>query len=151
MTQQKVKEPQGAGQQDSPKYFIDEAWYEAQNRSFQYMISSRVEGLAPKEKPTTEKAPKRRGKAAAAPNPKIATMESLSKIEGFIRPELSVLESVFRLLLVHQNKPMDVEQISQELAEHGIGVMDTRVVNPQSLTRMLDADFHYGFRRYSED
>lgn len=146
MAQQTMKEAQTEGAQ-MPKYHIDEAWYEVQHRSFQYMIESRVEALeGQKEKPAEKATTRKRAKAG----PKPTGMESLSKIEGFVHPELSILEAVFRLLLVHQNKPMDAAEISQELAEHGIGVMDTRVVNPQSLVRMLDADFHYGFKRYQE-
>jgi hypothetical protein len=133
---------QQTAQTANPKYFIDEAWYEANSRSLQHMIDSRMEGEGQKEKGGEEKAPRRKSRSAKAP-----TMETLSKVEGFIRPELSIMEAVFRLLLVNQNKPMDVEQISQELAEHGIGVMDTRVVSPQALRRMLDNDFHYGIRR----
>lgn len=132
----------------SPKYFIDEGWYTLQSRSLQHMIDSRIipaEGY--QEKAPEKPAPRRKTKAVPSKTP---TMESLSKLEGFINPDLTILEAVFRLLLVNQNKPMDVEQISQELAEHGIGVMDTRVVNPTSLARMLDADFHYGIRRHVE-
>ena len=140
-----MKAAQAEGAQ-MPKYHIEEAWYELQHRSFQYMIESRVqalEGLKPKP---AEKATKKRAKAGSKPT----GMESLDKIAGFVHPKLSILENVFRLFLVHQNKPMDAGEISQELAEHGIGVMDTRVVNPQSIIRMLDADFHYGFKRYQE-
>ena len=152
MPAQSIKDTQPSTQA-SPKYHIDQRWYEAQHRSFQYMIDSRIEGLEePKAKAAApDKAPRRRGaKAAADASPKVTTMEALSKLEGFVHPQLSILESVFRLLLVHQNKPMNAEELSQELAEHGIGVMDTRVVTPQSLTRMLDADFHYGIQRVEE-
>ncbi|MBF8299115.1 MAG: hypothetical protein HW397_164 [Dehalococcoidia bacterium] len=133
----------------SPKYFIDEGWYELQSRSLQHMIDSRMSSVETAQVKAPEK-PSSRRKAKAA-TVKAPTMESLSKVEGFIHPDLTILEAVFRLLLVNQNKPMDVQQISQELAEHGIGVMDTRMVNPQSLTRMLDSDFHYGIRRHSGD
>ena len=150
MAQDTMKGAPAEGASKSPRYFIDEAWYELQSRSFQHMIDSRIEAVeGPTKKPVEKPVKRGRGKAAAATS-KTPTMKSLSKVEGFIHPELSVLEAVFRLLLVHQNKPMDAEQISQELAEHGIGVMDTRVVNAHSLTRMLDADFHYGIRRHPE-
>ena len=143
-----MKSAQIEGTSKAPKYFIDEAWYELKSRSFQHMIDSRIEAVEdPTEKPTERAVKRGKGKAAAAVS-KTATMDSLSKVEGFIHHELSVLETVFRLLLVHRNKPMYAEEMSQELAEHGIGVMDTRVVNAHSLTRMLDADFHYGIRRH---
>ena len=123
-----------------PKYFIDEGWFERRGRSFQYMIESRLSGMElPVGKPT-----RKRGKTAS----KAPSMEDLSQIEGFVNPELPVLEAVFRLLLIHQNKPLDVEQIGQELAERGLGVLDARVITPETLTRMLDHDFHYGIKRY---
>jgi len=147
MTQQGIVQD-AAEKSQNPKYFIDEAWYQAHKRSLQHMVDSRMEAMdGQKEKAAAEKpAPRRRGARAAA---KSTPMESLAKVEGFIHPELTLLEAVFRLLLVHQNKPMDVEQISQELAEHGIGVTDTRVVNARSLARLLDGDFHYGIKRYA--
>ena len=129
-----------------PSYHIDEAWYEQQGRSLRYMIESRTEGIEPAAVKAQEKPSKRKTKAIAVT--KGVSMESLAKLEGFIRPELTILEAIFRLILVHQNKPLPATQISEELAEHGIGVMDSRVVRPGNLVRMLDADFHYGIRRF---
>ena len=140
------KTPEGTDaekEEKPPKYHIDESWFERQSRSLQNMIDSRVPaaGLSG-EKPT-----RKRGKAAS----KGTSMADLARVEGFVTPELPILEAVFRLMLIHQNKPLDVEQISQELAERGIGIMDARVVRPEALTRMLDHDFHYGLTRYQED
>ncbi len=126
-------EPQDS--QPLPSYHIDEAWLEQSGRSLQHMIESRV-GAPPA---ADEKAPKRRKKAVS--------MADLAKIEGFVSPESPMLEAVFRLLLVHQNKPMDVEQISHELAERGIGIRDARSVRPETLIRILDHDAFYGLRR----
>ena len=121
------------------KYYIDTGWFERQGRSFEFMIESRVEGL---DVPSS-KGSRKRGKAAS----KGTSLEDISKIEGFVKPELPILEAVFRLLLIHQNKPMDVDQISQELAELGLGVLDARMITPQTLIRTIDKDFHYGLTR----
>lgn len=129
------------GEPELPKYHIDEGWYERQGRSLQHMIEAR---LAPSEG-AEEKPARKRGRAARAP-----TMEDVAKVEGFVNPQLPLMEAVFRLLLVHQNKPLDLEEISQELAERGIGVTDARAVRPDILERMVDRDTHYGIVRYSE-
>ena len=60
---------------------------------------------------------------------------------------LPLLEAIFRLLLVHENKPMDVEQLSQELAERGIGIRDARPVDAETLIRVLANDNYYGLAR----
>ena len=74
-------------------------------------------------------------------------MADLAKIEGFVNPNLPVREAVFRLLLVYQNKPLDVEQLSQYLTDCGIGIMDARLIQPKALQRILDSDDYYGIAR----
>ncbi len=118
-----------------PKYRIDLEWHQRHGRSLDEMIAARLPADA-----GAAKGPKKAQKKAPV-------MADLAKIEGFIGHDLPVLEAVFRLLLVQENKPMDVEQISQELAEQGIGIRDARVVNPTSLIRMLDSDRYYGLAR----
>ena len=130
----KVEEPQPV-----PVYHIDEAWFETAGRSLQDMIDGRVVS----RQQAQDGAGKRRRKRSSI------SMADLAKIEGFVNPELPILEAIFRLLLVHENKPMDVEQISQELAERGIGILDARVVRPEALTRILDTDSYYGLKRVS--
>ena len=125
--------------QKPPKYRIDESWFQREGRSLEFMIESRASGF---EVPAAKPNRKRSKSVSKAP-----TMEQLSKIEGFVNADLPVMEAVFRLLLIHENKPLDVEQISQELAEAGLGVLDARVINPGTLVRMLDRDFHYGIAR----
>ena len=139
MTQQDAPETAGGDEGDAerPRYHIDLEWYEANERSFQDMIASRIDEKEDAPRKTT-----RRRKASSGPS-----MAELAKIEGFVNPDLPILEATFRLLLVHENKPMDVEQLGQELAERGIGIKDARVVTPETLTRVLDSDSYYGMRR----
>ncbi|MCH8191057.1 MAG: hypothetical protein IIC80_06860 [Chloroflexi bacterium] len=121
-------------QQQAPKYYIDESWFERVGRSLQHLIESRV--TEPGD--IQDKSAKRRRKKAAV------SMADLAQIEGFVNPELPLLEAIFRLLLVHENKPMDVEQLSQELAERGIGIRDARPVDAETLIRVLANDDYYG-------
>ena len=127
-----VQEPQPV-----PVFHIDESWFETAGRSLQDMIDGRVVSRQ-QDLGSTGKRRKKR--------PSVS-MAELAKIEGFVNPELPILEAIFRLLLVHENKPMDVEQISQELAERGIGILDARIVRPETLTRILDTDSYYRLKR----
>ncbi len=117
------------------KYHIDEAWFKKHGRSLEAMIEIRAADMD-----GADKSAKKRKKGAV-------TMADLSKLEGFVTAELPLLEAVFRLLLIHENKPMNGEEISQELQERGIGIRDARVVKPSLLARILDGDFHYGIKR----
>ena len=120
-----------------PSYRIDQAWYDRNRRSLDDMIEARVAEMNSGDKPKA----KRRRKSEAP------SMAELSKIEGFVNPRLPVREAAFRLLLLHENKPMDVEQLSQELVEHGVGILDDRLIRPNTLTRILDNDHYYGITR----
>ncbi|MCI0769583.1 MAG: hypothetical protein J4N83_04840, partial [Chloroflexi bacterium] len=80
-------------QQQAPKYYIDESWFERVGRSLQHLIESRV--TEPGD--IQDKSAKRRRKKAAV------SMADLAQIEGFVNPELPLLEAIFRLLLVHEN------------------------------------------------
>lgn len=124
---------------NTPQYYVDQGWYERHGRSLEHMIESRV---AVMELPPAKSGTKR-SKAVS----KGLSLERLAKIEGFVSPDQTILEAVFRLLLVHENKPLEVEQIAQELAERGIGVRDARVIRPDVLLKMLDHDRHYGITR----
>lgn len=143
MTAQPARSAPSAAEAEarSPRYFIDEAWYEKNGRSLEQMIESRLSRSQPGEK----QASRRPQKSTAA------AMASLAKLEGFVIPDLPILEAVFRLLLVHQNKPLTIEEISDELAERGIGIRDARSVRPETLIRILDHDTYYGIRRHPED
>ena len=143
MTQQNVDLELDTDEEESqppappPTYRIDEGWYERNRRSLEDMIAARVAEMSPADEPTT----KRKRKSAAP------SMADLSKIEGFVNPSLPVREAAFRLLLVHENKPLDAEQLSQELAERGIGILDARLIQAKTLERILDNDNYYGITR----
>lgn len=125
---------QSAELEESPplKYRIDLEWLHSHSRSLDEMIAARLPADAGQGK-----GPKKAVK-------KTPDLADLAKIEGFISHDLPVLEAVFRLILVHENKPMDVDQLSQELAEQGVGIRDARVIGPEALIRMMDDDSYYG-------
>lgn len=123
-------------EQETQRYNVDLKWFDHNHRSLDEMIAARVADL---EGPTQ----KGRRRKSAGPT----TMADLAKIEGFINPLLPLSEAIFRLILVHENKPLPVTQISQELAEAGLGIQDSRLVNPEVIRRLIEADVHYGFKR----
>ena len=129
-------QPIEAEEESDPRYNIDMDWFERNQRSLDEMIAGRVADL----EPPSPKASKR--KKATPPS-----MADLAKIEGFINPQLPLLEAVFRLVLVHQDKPLGVGQISQELAEAGLGIKDSRLVSPEVVSRLIESDVYYGLRR----
>jgi hypothetical protein len=130
-----VQQDQQPAPAPPPRYCINEEWIEQSGRSLQHMIETRLPQGQGDEKGSKRK------------KAKAVSMSDLGKVEGFVSPDLPMLEAVFRLLLVHENKPMDVEQISQELAENGIGIRDARSVRPDVLVRLLDSDRYYGLGR----
>ena len=68
-----------------------------------------------------------------------------SKTEGFITGELPILESIFRLLLANGNKPMDLEEIGNQLSERRGG--DATRTSVEVLSRVLESDRYYGLRQ----
>lgn len=132
--------PKGADtaevEQEAPRYNIDLKWFDRNQRSLDEMIAARVADV-------DSPGQKGRKRKSAAPT----SMADLAKIEGFINPQLPLIEAVFRLLLVHENKVLPVTQISQELAEAGLGIQDSRLVNPEVIRRLIEADVYYGFKR----
>ncbi len=122
------------------RYFIDMKWYEESGRSFQQMLDSRMPGAAPHED-------KPKGKRKKAPE---INKVDVTKIEGFITPSLPIKEAVFRLLLVNNNQPMDVAQISKELVAKGLGGAGLRDLSPAALDRILSTNQYYGLKRIEE-
>ena len=51
----------------------------------------------------------------------------------------------FRLFLVNGNQPLDLEELSKQLAEWRGG--DTYRTSPEILSRLLDSSQYYGLRR----
>ena len=71
--------------------------------------------------------------------------ECCSKQEGFIRPEMPMLEIIFRTLLAGANKPAALSQIHYAVTETWYTPMNPRNIGVSNLKRVLDSDDFYGF------
>lgn len=61
----------------------------------------------------------------------------------FITPGMSLLEAIFRILIVNDNQPMKFSEILDKLKEHWGAEFPQRVESVDSLRRIMDADNEY--------
>ncbi len=73
-----------------------------------------------------------------------------STTSDFIKPEMPVMEAVFRILLGERNHPNTVEEIFQRLRERWSDPTNPRTPTPETLHRMLTRDAYYGFVQVRE-
>ena len=71
-----------------------------------------------------------------------------SKESGFISRELPISEAIFRLFLTNGNRPLDLEQLSEQLRELRGG--DSYHTSPEILSRLLNSDEYYGLRQVQD-
>ncbi len=69
----------------------------------------------------------------------------------FITPGTSLLEAVFRILIVNGNQPMKFSDIVAHLKEHWGAEFPQRVESVASLRRIMDADNEYHIGRVETD
>ena len=118
-----------------PRYFIDQNWYQGNERSLIALVQSR---LCPACRSRLETG----GKRGRTSDPLARVVECCSKNEDFFNPRLPVMESVFRLFLANGNQPLSVEEIWEHLLEMQGG--SPLSLSPQVLRRLLDSDRYYG-------
>ena len=70
--------------------------------------------------------------------------------EGFIRPEMSVQEIVFRTILAEGNRPVDLERLHYLVTEGWYSPANPRSITADNLKQVLDRDVYYGFRKVSQ-
>ena len=58
------------------------------------------------------------------------------------------MESVFRLILANGNRPLELEELGNQLRERLDG--DTYRTSPEMLSRLLDNDRYYGLRQVGD-
>ena len=73
-----------------------------------------------------------------------------SNTPEFIKPQMPVMEAVFRILLSGRNRPKTVEELFQSLEERWSDATNPRTPTPETLYRMLTRDAFYGFAEASE-
>ena len=127
--------------QPRSRWFIDLDWYQQARRSFFLLTRSY---LCPKCR--------ERLKADKSEIPAVELLSAIkdccSKTPDFITDRLSVLESVFRLLLINGNQPLDPEELGRQLSEWRGG--DTYRTSAEILSRLLKSDRYYGLRQVQD-
>lgn len=117
------------------RYFIDLDWYQQQERSFATLAESRL-------CPTSRKKEKTKSEAAL-----LRTIrQCCSKRDGFITPNMPLLEMIFRLLLANGNQPLELEQMQEQLQKWLGDTSNARDLSVPKLKRMLGNDQYYGLR-----
>ena len=117
------------------RYFIDLDWYQQQERSFATLAESRL-------CPTSRKKEKTKSEAAL-----LRTIrQCCSKRDGFITPNMPLLEMIFRLLLANGNQPLELEQMQEQLQKWLGDTSNSRDLSVPKLKRILNNDQYYGLR-----
>jgi hypothetical protein len=116
-------------------YFIDLDWYRQKERSFATLAASRL-------CPTSRKKEKTKSEAVLLR----AIRQCCSKRDGFITPNMPLLEMVFRIFLANGNQPLDLEQIQEQLQKWLGDSSNARDFSVTKLKRILDNDRYYGLR-----
>ncbi len=117
------------------RYFIDLDWYQQQERSFATLAASRL-------CPTSRKKEKTKSEAALLRTIK----QCCSKRDGFITPNMPLLEMIFRLLLANGNQPLELGQMQEQLQKWLGDTNNARDLSIPKLKRILDNDRYYGLR-----
>jgi hypothetical protein len=121
-------------------WVIDLQEYEPNTRSLYDLI---VSGLCPK---CVEKLTKK-GTNVNHSDLLKTIQNCCGKTPEFVKPKMPILESVFRVLLANGNKPMDIDEIYQQLSER-LG-SDSYLGLPIMLTCLMDKDKWYGFKKFN--
>ena len=117
------------------RYFIDLEWYKRQERSLATLATSRL-------CPTSRKKEKTKSEAVLLR----VIRQCCSKRDGFITPNMPLLEMVFRLFLANGNQPLNLEQIQEQLQKWLGDSSNARDLSVPKLRRILDNDRYYGLR-----
>lgn len=117
------------------RFFIDLDWYEQNRRSFSYVVRNSLCDKCRRRVEEKELPPD--GIVAAA-------KDCCAGVPDFINDRQPILESVFRIFLSNGNEPLELEELSRQLAEWRGG--DTYRTAPHILSRLLRSESYYGIR-----
>ena len=125
----------------SPRWFLDFDWYQQNNRSL-LALTQHCLCRNHQEQVGT-------GKSEVSISDLMATIrDCCSQEPEFITTRLPILENVFRLILANGNKPLDLEELGNQLRERLGG--DTYRTSPEMLSRLLSNDRYYGLRQVTD-
>jgi hypothetical protein len=125
-------------QQPPERWFIDFKWLEKNNRSFLVLARG---ALCPQCREQMEE----KKEKLAADELLAHIQDCCSQSPEFITESSPLLESVFRLFLANGNQPLELEEMSKQLAKRRGGA--PKVVSVAVLARLLGNERFYGLRQ----
>lgn len=131
-----MNDGEGKGPQEAapPLYRLDMEGYEAQGRSWEAFLRSRL-------------CPSCQGRGGDGNSLVAAIQECCSRKEDFITPGMPLMEAAFRLLLARGNQPLSVDELVGEVTRlRGLGEARKASLWPL-VERLLERDTFYGFLR----
>jgi hypothetical protein len=120
----------------APRWFVDLDWYRQNARSFAVLAQG---CLCPRCR-------ERLGEGKVSEAELTASIrDCCSQLLGFINGELTILASVFRLLLANGNEPLSLAELARQLGER-LGEESYRAL-VEVLSRLLENETYYGIRQ----
>lgn len=141
------------------RYFIDGEWYDLHDLAFNDVVQSRMcaQCQARLGEETEERYPtadRRTGKVTyeirrvrygVRPIPIIR--DCCARKSGYITPDMSALEAVFRILLANANQPMPLEHVREQLREWcPTGRCQWLIMPMDVLRQIVRGDRFYGLK-----
>jgi hypothetical protein len=146
---------------EEDRYFVDTDWYDRNELSFNDIVQSRMcpqcqERLDEEIEERYPVADRRTGRVSYevrsvryGARPVAIIRDCCSRKSGYISPEMSVLEAVFRILLANANQPMPLENIREQLQEWCPNGRCQWLLMPMDVfQQVVEGDQFYGLRRY---
>ena len=136
-----MNEQAETNEQPDTRWAISLDWFETNNRSARLMIREYIcqncaEELEHKKKPLT------------LPELVTRVQKCAQHTPDFINHKIPIMESIFRLFLSNGNKPLTLEEISQQLSQQREG--DSYRTSPEFLLNLLVTDRYYGLQMITE-
>ena len=138
--------------EELPLYYIDVEQFEASGRSFWAAASARFCRSCQRKYGATSDAEgssrvKRPAKGAKPPDPFAVVHDCCSKTAGYLDSHLPITEAMFRILLAHGRKPLDLAELKGRLESWAAPAERRRDLSLAAIRRILDHATFYSIRR----
>jgi len=124
-------------EQPQKRWFIDLDWHRQHNRS----VSALIQGCLCTK---CRKQLQDEGKKPTETELLTTIKDCCRHTPEFITGQMPILESIFRLLLINSNQPLDLVGLGTQLSEYRGS--DTYRTSEEILSRLLKNDNYYGLR-----
>jgi len=135
--------PSPPPEEKEPLYIIDPVQAAEANHSLEVLLLSR---RCPSCQERLEKATK----MPTAQEHISQIAECCALKEGFIRPQMSIQEIIFRILLSEGSKPTQLSHLHSLLTEQWATPVHPKNITPENLRKVLANDNYYSFRELSD-